>query len=1234
MSVTYKISFAQNIYVQKQASTRPKKKRGRTFLDKRIGKLKNMSLKFVAIWCALLFMCVSCASACQNFGTRHTNGTHECQCPLEIFSGDSCDYFSCPELTSDAQRWPIYKVSPCACSNTTLWTGFSCSLCELDESCEITGSAHSRSYYCDKSYKINRKKQFECLVTDPLTSDIVGHLATIQCARENRTTDSNKTTTYGALGSSSLSCFLQFWYNNTDSQSRHERFEEMIACSMQDCTLSESTGSSESVLSTIRYTCKQTNCTCTDSASHCTNFIRGVISGMRGSAYIECDRSLRSCVLHHDNLEADIEMSCRGSECVKNGTEFEQEQESGFFLGSLSLSSALILLISVQCTLMLLIILLYLVSVCYFRMREAVLYKEYKAAREGLIRYSTLKCNNLAFVSRISKWKTSKDCSQACMFVSRFVLHYMLVGAMKIARVPLVLCKKCSLCCECVCGLCLRRGRRRRRSSSSRTRSHDSQTHQMLVGVSAGREMRSRYEQGTEENEQDDPMYQEEEEEEEGSLWVNRDKDGGIAWDTNERVKSMTLDSKHNDGYWYQYDVRLSCTSLEFENGKVTAIMGLSGCGKTTLIDLLAGRSKDGMVLGSVTYGDKPYASQFRRFVAYVYQDDNGLNPYATVREEIRHALDMKSFIYMSEQEKKDKVETIIKIFGLSDIASSMIGYVDEKKTSGGERRRISIAKEAVWSPPVLLLDEPTSGLDSATSSRIMTYIKAYSVKTGSTVILSVHSPSEWAFFTCIDDLLLFHKSHLVYKGHPSSIVPDMAQEECGISYNKSMGTVPDFVMSVLEKMDSETPLFIKNAITKTVTTCERPRLGPDMLGHVTLDEWQAICKSFDVDSTISGLAMSQDAREGFSDSAMVSIELAREKDHNLHWSQIFRKVLPAEVAPAAANKSQVAITPPTYSPLTEAAAAALATDSADSTSVSNKKNGRDAAKPINLVELLTFYCNPFRHHKYLFARLFKNFYKSPSALLFNIVAPLVAGLFIGSLAFRPGIDNEANHTKLGAMFWMCIVLALSSSISIGKFNEERSIYLREHSNGYYSAQSYYLCTVLFDMIFLKTMSALLLTLPAYLMIGLRGTLLHYAYHLVVMVMFNIVCGLTCVIISTLIFNETIANAASSVLFMFGSLFAGSMINRTKLHFIVRLIFFVSHWSYTYELLVVNEFYRSKVILNIKGVDIPGLGDYWINFLGMDSFFPEWKLIALFYLCLFHVIIGLFLFTHLVKEQR
>ncbi|CAE8631685.1 unnamed protein product [Polarella glacialis] len=200
-----------------------------------------------------------------------------------------------------------------------------------------------------------------------------------------------------------------------------------------------------------------------------------------------------------------------------------------------------------------------------------------------------------------------------------------------------------------------------------------------------------------------------------------------------------------------------------FEPGTLTAVMGPSGAGKTTFLDIVTGRKTQGEITGSLLFDGKKATKTFlKKHTAYVEQFDTLLG-VLTMRDMLLYQAQLKCDRRESLQSKRERVDALIVELGLSTCADVVIGDNLNRGISGGQAKRTNIGIALVTEPRIIFLDEPTSGLDSQTSCDVVSILRRLA-DSGRTIMSTIHSPTSEAF-RMFDRLLLLHKGHTVYFG-------------------------------------------------------------------------------------------------------------------------------------------------------------------------------------------------------------------------------------------------------------------------------------------------------------------------------------------------------------------------------------------------------------------------------------------------------------------------------------
>lgn len=194
----------------------------------------------------------------------------------------------------------------------------------------------------------------------------------------------------------------------------------------------------------------------------------------------------------------------------------------------------------------------------------------------------------------------------------------------------------------------------------------------------------------------------------------------------------------------------------------LNAIMGATGSGKSSFLDVLAARKDPSGLSGEVLINGTPQPPNFKCLSGYVVQDDVVMGTL-TVRENFRFSAALRLPSSISQEEKEHKVNKLIQELGLSRVADSRVGTQLIRGISGGERKRTNIGMELIIDPPVLFLDEPTTGLDASTANSVLLLLKRMA-KHGRTIILSIHQP-RYSIYRLFDSLTLLVTGKQVYHG-------------------------------------------------------------------------------------------------------------------------------------------------------------------------------------------------------------------------------------------------------------------------------------------------------------------------------------------------------------------------------------------------------------------------------------------------------------------------------------
>ena len=240
-------------------------------------------------------------------------------------------------------------------------------------------------------------------------------------------------------------------------------------------------------------------------------------------------------------------------------------------------------------------------------------------------------------------------------------------------------------------------------------------------------------------------------------------------------------------------------SSGHFKPGTLSALMGPSGAGKTSLMNVLAGRApygeiKEGKV---VLNGLEAEPHMYQKDLAYVMQHD-AMFATQTPREALHFTATLRLPKY-SAAEREEVVNAAITALRLDKCADTMIGSVMIPGLSGGEKKRAAVAVELISSPSLIFLDEPTSGLDSQSAYELVMILRSLA-ESGCTIVCTIHQPSS-EVFALFQEVVFVRYGHVVYDGKVEEVIGHFETENHTC---KKQTNPADFAMLRLQTMTEE----------------------------------------------------------------------------------------------------------------------------------------------------------------------------------------------------------------------------------------------------------------------------------------------------------------------------------------------------------------------------------------------------------------------------------------------
>lgn len=210
----------------------------------------------------------------------------------------------------------------------------------------------------------------------------------------------------------------------------------------------------------------------------------------------------------------------------------------------------------------------------------------------------------------------------------------------------------------------------------------------------------------------------------------------------------------------------LNGISLSCEKGTVNTLLGLNGCGKTTLIKMMAGLYRPNG--GTVTFDGKDIHALSDRerssYIAYVNQHGNHISDYPVQDYLLMSTINSLQSFEEPGRKQMEMVDRCLDLLGISGMKSKNIGQL-----SGGQRQLVYICAALIQDSEVILLDEPTSALDIRNEHMVLSTLKEIAGDTGKTILLSTHNPNHALFLDA--NVFLMNGGRIVSSGPGRDII-------------------------------------------------------------------------------------------------------------------------------------------------------------------------------------------------------------------------------------------------------------------------------------------------------------------------------------------------------------------------------------------------------------------------------------------------------------------------------
>lgn len=199
--------------------------------------------------------------------------------------------------------------------------------------------------------------------------------------------------------------------------------------------------------------------------------------------------------------------------------------------------------------------------------------------------------------------------------------------------------------------------------------------------------------------------------------------------------------------------------NLDIESGEFICLLGGSGCGKTTLLRIIAGLLPE--TVGELTLDGADFSKVpcHQRNVGMVFQS-LALFPHLNVGDNIAYGLDIRG---IAKKDRRQKAEELLETVGLPGLYNRQVSEL-----SGGQRQRVAIARALVIEPSLFLMDEPFSALDASLREHLQIEVKKLQRKLGVTTIFVTHDQHE--AMSIADRIVILNEGRIEQAGTPTDI--------------------------------------------------------------------------------------------------------------------------------------------------------------------------------------------------------------------------------------------------------------------------------------------------------------------------------------------------------------------------------------------------------------------------------------------------------------------------------
>ena len=610
--------------------------------------------------------------------------------------------------------------------------------------------------------------------------------------------------------------------------------------------------------------------------------------------------------------------------------------------------------------------------------------------------------------------------------------------------------------------------------------------------------------------------------------------------------------------------------------GQLMAIMGASGAGKTTFLDILARKNKRGVVGGNFyVNGEKVDDNEYRSVIGFVDQDDTML-PTLTVHETIMTSALLRLPRDMNISVKEQRVYEVEKQLGILSIKDQLIGSEEGngRGVSGGEKRRVGIACELVTSPSILFLDEPTSGLDAFNAFNVVECLVTLAKSYNRTVIFTIHQPRS-NIVALFDHLVLLAKGRTVYSGpyaHCQSYFDNIGYT-CPPGFN-----IADYLVDLtMHAATAHTPIDERaptgldagsdgmrtqnTSIRAIKSIASASNLSADNASYGSYNESirrpghrrrqslkqkqdrQLYTRKKSAGAETPSTPKTDDEASDTNNTRPNSQDIIRLSKQQ---GQVPPQILddPHQLPPVAYETNGLDALVTNYT--TSDIAGSVREDIHAAVSSALTANGTANGQPPAVVSgSMKSYrrVGYLRQFLILSQRTWRNLYRNPMLMLTHYAIAILLAVLSGFLFYGLTDDIKGFQNRLGLFFFVLALFGFSTLTSLTVFSSERLLFVRERANGYYSPITYFAAKVVFDIVPLRLIPPIIMGAIVYPMSGLTPEWPSFFKFILILILFNLAAAAICLFIGIVFKDGGVANLIGSLVMLFSLLFAGLLLN-------------------------------------------------------------------------------------------